>query len=116
MLGKVCPCCGRWLRAATVTSVGLVAFHVVVEPYELAHGSASTPYVRQEHVPETEPATGPAIPGFYRVAALTTTTTTTAAPSGTIALSPLIPAPGKVVAWSDAAQSWVEIPDCGFRG
>lgn len=117
MFSKRCPCCRRLLRAATVSSLGLFAFHEVYEAREPVHASASRQDVRQEHAPEKEPPAGRDIPGLYPVASLTTTTTTTTSPpSPTIAVSPLVPAPGNVVAWSDTAQAWVEIPDCGFQG
>ena len=115
MFEKFCPCCGRWLRKATIASIGLpFLFHVVHEPCDLARASVLQPYERHEHAHESEPPGDQYIPGLYSVTSAATPTTTTAAPSPTINLPPLAPTFGNMIAWDEAGQTWVELPHCGF--
>ncbi len=113
MLPRICPCCGRWLQTATVSSaVCLTCFHVYDEAKNLAEAKPLNVCLSQEHAPEPQPTSGRDMPGFYAASALPTTTTTPPpvvrlpAPTGQ-------PDPGNMVAWNNGGNAWVQVPDCG---
>ena len=115
MFTKCCPFCPRALHHAAVAGIGFVAFHVAHDVADLA----SVHYVRQEHAPEAEPTSGRNIPGFYSSVATTTTTTaapTTLPPAVTLDAPSNRPSAGNIVAWSEAARTWGQIPNCGYGG
>lgn len=123
-MGKPCPNCNRSLRSIGIQwTKGMVGALVVTHALDftdLSQCCGEPPHqcVRQEHIPEGEIPAASDIPGLYPVAVLATTTTTRPpVPTAeiTITTPPPMPSPGYIVAWDTVGQTWMEIPDCGFR-